>query len=250
MLAIPLFSFSQQLGNSLTIGIEAYRPWTVSSDGIANNPVSLRFSQAILSHWRIVIGVGWEQYEELGVNEISISNQFNDGLGNTLTRSVNESTTVFDQAFGTQAGVRYLIPGGPERLRLFAGVDLLAAYYPDRRLETRSIQRTVTQDNQLVEAIMSETIGIGYEGYGFGIQGNLGLELLLIEGLHVGVEFGPGTFGRYRQVRHTFVTTASRQNPIDPNGMIEFETENMRFEGEETTSSQRFRGMLYMGWEF
>lgn len=244
------FSQQQQLGNSLTIGIEAYRPWTVSPVGIANIPVSLRFSQTIHPNWRIAIGVGWEQYEESGVDEISFSNQFNDGVGNTLTRSINESTTVFDRAIGVQSGVRYLIPGGPERLRLLVGVDLLGAYYPDRRLETRSIQRTVTQDNQLVEAIMSETIGTGYEGYGFGIQGNLGLELMVIEGLHAGIEFGPGTFGRYRQVRHTFVTTGTRQDPIDPNRMLEFENENMRFEGEETTSSQRFRGMLYVGWEF
>lgn len=244
------FSQQQQLGNSLTIGIEAYRPWTVSSTGIASNPVSLRFSQVIHPNWRIAIGVGWEQYEESGVDEISFSNQFEAGMGNTIIRSFDESTTVFDQAIGVQSGVRYLIPGGPDRLRLFAGVDALAAYYPDRRL-VRNTSETVTDEaGQTIRFFESETVGVGYEGYGFGIQGNLGLELVVTDGLLVGIEFGPGTFARYRQVRHTYTSTGTRQNPLDPTLVLEFESENVGVEGEENVSSQRFRGMMYVGWEF
>lgn len=250
LMMLPTTTFSQELGNRIMLGVEAYRPWTVSSTGIASNPVSLRFSQVIHQNWQISIGAGWEQYEESGVDEINFSNQFEGGGGNVITRTINESTTIFDRAIGVQSGVRYLIPGGPEQLRLFVGVDALAAYYPDRRLLTNASEIVTDEAGQTIRFFESETVGIGYEGYGFGIQGNLGLELVVIDGLLVGIEFGPGTFARYRQVRHTYTSTGTRQNPIDPTMALEFESENIGVEGEENVSSQRFRGMLYMGWEF
>ncbi|MDP5170095.1 MAG: outer membrane beta-barrel protein [Bacteroidia bacterium] len=243
-------SQQQELGSSITLGVEAYRPWSVSPSGFASTPFTIRYSARVQSNWRVVIGMGWEQSRESGVDEINFSDQFQDGMGNTVTRSASETTTIFDRVLGAQAGVRYLIPGGPDRVRLLAGVDLLGAYFPERSLVTNSRQMTVNQDNQVQAEFVSESVGRGYEGYGFGTQASIGVEITVSDGLLLGLEIGPGRFARFRDTQHTIMTTGSRQMEPNFTEVIEFETENVGFEGESSSSSARFRGMLYVGWEF
>lgn len=250
LLMFSMTSFSQELGNSLTLGLEAYRPWTVSPTGVANLPVSLRFSQNLVPNWRVAITLGWETYEETGIDEIDFLQHFENGMGDWMTRSLTETTSTIDQVVSLSAGPRYMIPGGPEQLRMIIGVDVLSAYFPERTVLIDTRQRQTNELGEVLTFFESRATGSGYEGYGFGVQGSLGLELIVVDGLIVGMEFGPGTFARYRQVGHAFIREGTRQ--LDPMAATPetFEDEFFQGMGQESQSNVRFRGMLYVGWEF
>ncbi len=246
----PLFCSSQDVGNSLTIGLEAYRPWTVSPTGVADLPVSMRFSQAILPNWRLAMTLGWESSRELGVDAIRFENQFVDNTGKLVTRSHDEETTIEDQVVSLSVGTRFLIPGEANRLRMFLGVDLLSAYYPNRRVQVDS--RTEDQyeaTGEILALAASQSTGTGYEGYGFGVQGSIGVEVVLIDGLLCGLEFGPGRFARFREINHDFVTQGVQRRAPLPADLVAFENERTQAMGQESQSNVRFRGMMYVGWE-
>ena len=165
-----------------------------------------------------------------------------------MVRRLGETTTAFDQAFAISPGLRYDIPGGPDRLHMFLGFDAVGAYYPGRRTVTN--QEFVIQEQQgaILSMSQSERIGTGFRGWGYGLQANVGLELYVMKELLLGVEFGPGNFSRTRDGNQQFVTTGVRPSLPDSTVQEPFTVETERRGPDEQTSGFRFRGMVYLGW--
>lgn len=247
----PIWMYGQEYpSHSFTIGLEAYRPSSVAPTKVASSPIAVRFFQGLTPTWRLALTLGWEEYEETGIDEVNLQREWFTTVGGSGIMTMNEVTTISDQVVSFSVGPRYIIPGGPPRIRMIVGGDLLGAYFPERTVIIDSKIEQVGELGEVLTFAESQAIGRGYAGVGFGIQGSIGVEGIIADGLIIGMEFGPGRFARFREVVHTFREVGLRQVTPVMTEPMPVENEFERSIGEEQESQVRLRGMIYLGWEF
>lgn len=248
-LLMPALASAQESA-SLMIGTEYFRSWGVATDGYSLIPMNLVGRFPLGGSLFLSVGIGYDRATETTPDFADFSREVTPGSPDDGIQSFRQATTIFDQAIAFTPGIRISVPGGPERMRLWLGADAVGVFYPERRMVTIGLVDVVNAQGEVTQFSRTETIGRGYQGYGLGLRAVIGVEWTLLDGLLLGAELGPGINNRYRDPSHDFVTTGVSRVLPNPDIINEWTGERTGLEGVEYQAVFRFRGLVYLGWEF